>query len=370
MRLRWLVALGACVAMLGGAAAVTDPARAGVARGSAAAVAGAPPAVDAAAAVLMDVRTGRVLYALEPHRRLAPASTTKILTAILVLERLSLSAPVTISARAATQRDGAAIGLAPGEQWTVDELLHVMLLKSANDAAVALAEAAAGSVEQFVSLMNTRARHLGARNSQFVTPHGLDRPDHYSTAYDLAVIARYGLHHPVFAALVRTRAWVLQRPGREPQEVVTTNRFLARYEGADGVKTGWTARSGPCLVASATRGGWQLLAVVLNSPEVVSAAERLLDYGFVRFEPVRVAAAGQRLATVVVGRRGARVEAVLAADLYAVVPRGTPVASRVVLRQPLSAPVSAGAVVGQVEAVAGGTVVARAPLVAARGVPR
>jgi D-alanyl-D-alanine carboxypeptidase (penicillin-binding protein 5/6) len=375
MRPRRLVGLWLCVVVLGGAvgpgaAGPGAAAPAGAARGVTAAVGGPRPEVDAAAAVLMDVRTGQVLYAIAPHRPLPPASTTKILTAVLVLERLPVSATVTISARAAAQRDGATVGLHPGEQWTVDDLLHAMLLRSANDAAVALAEAAAGSVEQFVAFMNARAHHLGARRSRFATPHGLDAPDHYSTAYDLALIARYALHHPVFASLVRTRTWVLRRPGREPQELVTTNRFLARYEGADGVKTGWTSRSGPCLVASATRDGWQLLAVVLNSPDVVSAAERLLDYGFSRFEPVRVAERGQRLATVAVGRRGLRVEAVLAADLYAVVPRGTPVAPRVVLHEPLEAPVPAGAVVGQVEVVAGGTVVARAPLVAARGIPR
>lgn len=365
MRPRPLAALCLSVAVVLAGRVPAGVASGGAARGASEAAL----ASGAAAAVLMDVRTGRVLFARDAHRRLAPASTTKILTAILVLERLPLSAVVTVSERAAAQRNGAAVGLEPGDQWTVEDLLHVMLVRSANDAAVALAEAAAGSVERFVALMNARAHGLGARHTQFANPHGLDHPDHYSTAYDLAVLARYGLHHPVFAALVRTRAWVLRRPGRAPQELASTNRFLTRYDGADGVKTGWTARSGPCLVASATRDGWQLLAVVLNSVDVVSTAERLLDYGFSTFEPLRVAERGQRLATVTVGPR-AQVEAVLAADLYAVVPRGATVTPRVRLREPLVPPLTAGAVVGHVEVVAGGTVVARAPLVAARGVPR
>jgi D-alanyl-D-alanine carboxypeptidase (penicillin-binding protein 5/6) len=370
MRPRSVAALRLCVVLFLAGAAPSAVVLAAPRDGPARTAFAPPPAADAAAAVVMDVRTGRVLVAVAPHRRLAPASTTKILTAVLVLERLPLSGVVTIGARAAAQRNGAAVGVHFGEQWTVEDLLHAMLVRSANDAAVALAEAAAGSVERFVALMNARARQLGARNTHFVNPHGLDHPDHYSTAYDLAVLARYGLHHPVFASLVRTRVWVLRRPGREPQEFPTTNRFLLRYEAADGVKTGWTARSGPCLVASATRHGWQLLAVVLNSADVVSTAARLLDYGFSAFEPVRVAGRGARLATVAVGRHGGRVDAVLAADLYAVVRRGTPVASRVRLQERLAPPVSAGAVVGQVEVIADGAVVARAPLLAARGVPR
>ena len=147
MRPRRLVGLWLCVVVLGGAvgpgaAGPGAAAPAGAARGVTAAVGGPRPEVHAAAAVLMDVRTGQVLYAIAPHRPLPPASTTKILTAVLVLERLPVSATVTIGARAAAQRDGATVGLHPGEQWTVDDLLHAMLLRSANDAAVALAEVA------------------------------------------------------------------------------------------------------------------------------------------------------------------------------------------------------------------------------------
>jgi len=190
------------------------------------------PTARRPSAILIDVRTGQVLYARDVHKRMAPASTTKMLTAILAIERFPLDTPVTISARAAAQRSGSALGLEAGARWSVGDLLHAMLLRSANDAAVAVAEAYSGSVEAFAKDMNRKAQRIGARNSHFVNPHGLNGQDHYSTAYDLALIARYGLQLPVFASLVRQQAW---------REFSNTNRFLVKYEGADGVKTGWTA---------------------------------------------------------------------------------------------------------------------------------
>jgi D-alanyl-D-alanine carboxypeptidase (penicillin-binding protein 5/6) len=317
------------------------------------------------AAILMDVRTGQVLYARDANRRLPPASTTKMMTAILAIERFPLDAPVTISARAAAQRSGSAIGVEAGEQWSLDDLLHAMLLRSANDAAVAVAEAYSGSVEAFAEDMNRRAARIGARNTHFVNPHGLNAPDHYSTAYDLALIARYGLRLPVFASLVRQQAWVLDRPDRAPRELLNTNRFLARYEGADGVKTGWTAAAGHCLVASATRDGWQLLAVVLNSRDMYRDVAQLLDYGFETFTPVKLAARGDPLVTVNATRWLNNVVGVVPRDVVAVVRRGAAVSSQVRLRSDLRPPVAPGAPVGEVVFYAGQAVVARSALVAA-----
>lgn len=236
--------------------------------------------VGPTAAIVMDAGTGRILHAREANRRWAPASTTKILTAIIAIERLPARAIVTVSARAAAQRQGAVVGLETGERWPARDLLMAMMLRSANDAAVAVAEATSGSAERFVEEMNARARQLGARDSKFVNPHGFDAQGHHSTALDLALIARYALRNPDFAALVRTATWELIRPGQPPQHVDSTNRLLGRYPGADGVKTGWTAASGPSLVASATRDGRQILVVVLNSRDVFGDAEQLLDLGF------------------------------------------------------------------------------------------
>ncbi|MDR7420613.1 MAG: D-alanyl-D-alanine carboxypeptidase family protein, partial [Armatimonadota bacterium] len=244
------------------------------------------PQLGAGASLLMDTRTGRILYARQSHRRMAPASTTKIATALVVIERLSPDAVVTVGRTAATVRRGAWIGLRAGERWTVSDLLHAMMLRSANDAAVALAEAVAGSVPRFAALMNARARRAGARSTQFVNPHGWDDPHHYTTAYDLALIARDALRHPRFAALVRARTWVWEGPGRPRDALPNRNAFLERYPGADGVKTGQTAAAGHTFVGSATRDGWQLLTVLLRRDDVYGAAATLLDYGFAAFRPV------------------------------------------------------------------------------------
>ena len=321
--------------------------------------------VGPAAAILLDVRTGQVLYAQDINKRLAPASTTKMLTAILAIERFPLDTPVIITARAAAQRSGAAIGLEAGEQWSMGELLHAMLIRSANDAAVAVAEAYSGSVEAFADEMNRKAYRIGARNSHFVNPHGLGAPDHYTTAYDLALIARYALQLPVFASLVRQPTWTLDRPDRAVHEFSNINKFLARYEGADGVKTGWTAAAGHCLVASATRNGWQLLAVVLHSQEMYRDVRQILDYGFETFTRKKLAGQGDPLITLNTNLWQSNVVGVVPSDVVAVVRRGTAVSSQIKLRSDLRPPVAPGAQVGEVIFFAGQAVVARSALIAA-----
>ncbi len=322
------------------------------------------------AALLMDVRTGRILYARDIHRRWPPASTTKMLTALMALERFPEDTVVTISPRAAAARSGTAIGLEAGEQWLIGDLVRAMLMHSANDAAVAVAEAVSGSVEKFAESMNARARPMGARESHFVNPNGLHDPGHYSTAHDLAVIARYALRHPAFATIVGAEAWTLSRPDRPLQEFVNTNKLLRRYPGADGVKTGFTAASGHVLVASATRDGWQLLAVVLKSQEMYRDTEQLLDYGFKTFAPVVVAGRGDAMAVVPVGQRRGHLVAVVPADVVAVVRRGAAISPKVTLRPGLRPPILAGAPVGEVRFVEGQSVVAQSILVAARRVGR
>ncbi len=322
----------------------------------------APPEVEATSFVLVEARTGQVLLARNPHLPRPPASTTKILTALLALEHLPLDRVVEISARAAAQREGSAIGLEVGERRTVRELLYALLLKSANDAAVALAEAVDGTVERFVARMNRRARELGARNTHFANPHGLHHPAHLTTAYDLARITLAALRNPTFNEIVQTPVYAYAS-AQGLLRLVNGNKLLGRYPGADGVKTGWTVESGRCLVASATRNGRRLVAVLLNAPSVFPDAARLLDYGFTAFELRTFLRRGERAGTFRLSD-GRTVVALVATDLVASVPRGTRATLRIWSRSDLRRPVSQGEVVGGAEVVVAGQPIATTPLVA------
>jgi len=247
----------------------------------------APPKINAEAAILMDATTGQILYDKKIHTRSAPASTTKVLTAILAIESGHLDDDVTISLRAAST-PGSSMHLTAGQIISLRELVTGLLLRSGNDAAVAIAEHLAGSVENFVSLMNHKAQLLHTLDSHFANPHGLSAPLHYSTAFDLAWITRYALLNPLFASIVNTREtnidW-LDKSGKEhDQHLKNTNKLLWLLEEADGVKTGTTSQAGPCLISSATRGNQQLIAVVLHDHSRWHDSLQLLQYGFADFE--------------------------------------------------------------------------------------
>ncbi len=321
------------------------------------------PSVAAGSAILIEGRTGTVLFERAADLRRPPASTTKVLTALLVVERLRPETMVTISPRASAQRSGAAIGLEPGELWRADVLMDALMLASANDAALALAEAVGGSVEGFAALMNQRARAAGATRSTFVVPHGLYHPEHLTTSRDLALIAREALRHPAFAAVARRQVFTWQRQGLPPRVIVNRNRLLWTFRGADGVKTGWIRQSGQCLVASATRDGRQLIAVVMDSADVFGDSARLLDYGFNNFRLTRAAARGEVVLRQAPDGAADPLEAVVAEDLFVVTP---PIALRreVRLRADLRPPIHAGQRVGELLIYAGSAVVGRARVAA------
>lgn len=241
----------------------------------------AGPRLSSQAAVLIDVDSGRVLYARRALERRAPASLTKVLTALVVLDRIDLNSTVRVSAYAAGM-PGSRMGLRTGERLAAWKLFYGMLFRSGNDAAVALAEHVGGSVRGFARLMNEKARALGALDSNFVNPHGLDASGHYTTAYDMAVITRAALHHPVFARVVAKPSEVINWNGADRQ-LTNINAFLWRYDGATGVKTGYTSHAGYSLVASAQRDGRHLAAVLLHAPSSDARwddAPVLMDYGF------------------------------------------------------------------------------------------
>lgn len=240
--------------------------------------------VASKAAILMDVNTGRVLWEQNADLQRAPASTTKMLTAIVAIEEGNVNDKVRVSKRA-SEEAGSSLWLQEGEVLKLQELLYGMMLKSGNDAAMAIAEHIGGSVEQFAEMMNNKAAEIGTKNSHFANPNGLPNDNHYSSAYDLAAIARYGLRNSLFSEIVKTRTKVIPDPFHEwDRKVYNTNRLLGKVEGIDGVKTGYTDAAGHCLVASATRNNHQLVAVVLGSANMWEDSQRLLNYGFDRFE--------------------------------------------------------------------------------------
>lgn len=238
------------------------------------------PYVSAHSAVLMDVQTGDVLYARDPHRQLPPASTTKIMTAILAFEMGQINEMAIVSEKA-DQVGESSIYLNKGDKITLGELLEGALIKSGNDACVAIAEKIAGGEEQFVEIMNKKALALGAYDTHFINTNGLPAKNHYSSAYDLALIARYGLQIPQFAEVVKQKyATISFEFPQKNQEVKNTNRLLFNYQAADGVKTGTTAAAGKCLVSSATKDERKLICVVLNAPDRFGDSKRLLEWGF------------------------------------------------------------------------------------------
>ncbi|MBW3667443.1 MAG: D-alanyl-D-alanine carboxypeptidase, partial [Actinobacteria bacterium] len=242
-----------------------------------------PPQVGAQSWILYDTLTDTVLASRAPDERRSVASTTKIMTGLLAIERGGFDDEVTVS-QAAADTIGQSLGLFAGEQISMGALVKAALIFSANDAAAAIAEHIGGSIEGFVGLMNQRAAELGMNNTNFVNPHGIDKPGHYSTARDLLTLTRVAMEMPAFAAIVRSRAVVLP-DGRDGTRRIAgaTNFLLGRYEGTIGVKTGSTPRSGLTFVGSAEREGRRLYVVILGAGGdrgQFAAARALFDYGF------------------------------------------------------------------------------------------
>lgn len=243
--------------------------------------------INAKSAILMEYNTGRILYEINADEKLPPASITKVMSLILVMEaieegRLDLTDEITASENAASL-GGSQIWLEPGEIMTVDELLRATVIASANDATVALAEAVAGSEESFVAMMNEKAKELSMKNTNFINSYGLDAQGHLTTAHDVAVMSAELIRHDLIRKYSSVKMDSLR--GGE-SELVNTNKLIRYYDGAFGLKTGTTSGAGSCLSATAERDGLTLVAVVLGAPsskERFSGTQKLLDYGFANY---------------------------------------------------------------------------------------
>lgn len=243
-------------------------------------------ALSAKSAILIDANSGRVLMSENSDIRLGMASTTKIMTAVVALEKGRPDDIVTVSA-AAAGIEGSSIYLKTGEKISLKDLLYGLMLNSGNDAGAAIAEHISGDTKTFANLMTQKAKELGLSNTSFTNPHGLDDEGHYTTAYDLAQITMYALDKPLFAEIVSTKVKTIYSVTDEGENIRTLsnhNKLLSQYKGTDGVKTGFTKKCGRCLVSSATKDCLKLIAVTLSAPDDWNDHKQMMDYGFSNYK--------------------------------------------------------------------------------------
>ncbi|MDH7601084.1 MAG: D-alanyl-D-alanine carboxypeptidase family protein [Armatimonadota bacterium] len=306
------------------------------------------PNVKAASFALMDADTGQLIYSRNPHVRRPNASTTKVMTAILLIEKCGMNEKIRASKKA-SETPYTSIHLKPGEEITAKDLLMAMMVRSANDAAVAAAEHIAGSTAKFAALMNKKAREIGCWNTHFVTPNGLYAKNHYSTAYDLCLMLRYALRYPVFREAINTRKYVLDSRTINRKDLVVFSRckFLRDYPWADGAKTGYIKQAGYCLVGTAVRDGWRLVCAVLKSDNAGRDMAAILDYGFTNFQPYTIATSSTPCAHAPVrGGSSAEVPVVPVRDVRVVVPKTGARIATALKPVKLEAPVKAGTKAG------------------------
>lgn len=327
--------------------------------------------VNAEAAVVMDADSGRLLYAQNPDKRLANASTTKIMTALLTLEQPDQDRYFTVDSDA-IQVEGTTMGLQPGDSVTLHQLAAGMLLPSGNDAANAAAVEIAGSEEAFARLMNQRAAELGLENTQYRNPSGLDAEGHYSSARDLATLAAHALENEDFADIV-SKQEIRMAFGNPPynRSLYTTNKLLERYPYAIGVKTGYTDDAGLCLVTAAEKDGTRLIIVTLNGKDDVNTHMRLYEHFFPLLARVDLSGFTEGLSVPVTGGTRDSVAAVPAAEPEAALLEREydELTREVELPRFVYAPVEAGQVLGEIRLLSGDKVVWQSALVADSDVP-
>jgi D-alanyl-D-alanine carboxypeptidase (penicillin-binding protein 5/6) len=334
---------------------------------------------NASSAVLIEQDTGQVLFDKNSNEKLPPASMTKIMTMLLIMEqiesgKLKLQDKVRTSEFAASM-GGSQIFLEPGEEMTVDEMLKGIAIASGNDASVAMAEHIAGSMEGFVKMMNNKAKDLGLKNTHFQNPTGLPAKDHYSTAYDMAVIANELMKYPLIRQYTGKYEDYLRENTEKKFWLVNTNKLVRFYPGVDGVKTGFTAEARYCLTASAEKNGMRVIAVVMGAPtskERNAQVTKLLDYAFSQYTTKRLYKKNEPIASIQVSRGKKKTLSLVPSDnVSLLLTRGeseSKVTKEIIMEKKVKAPIKKGDALGTLIVKSGDKVIAKEPLVASEDI--
>lgn len=321
--------------------------------------------VTAQSAVLIEANTRKVLYYKSAHTELPMASTTKIMTAYVALKYGNTDSIVT-TADEAYGIEGSSIYLKKNERISLNDLLYGLLLRSGNDAAVAIACHISGNVEKFATLMNEEAKAIGALNTNFSNANGLPSEKHYTTAYDFALITAKAMEYDKFNEIISTKYYTATT-GEIARTMQNKNKLLFEYEGANGVKTGYTLQAGKCLVFSATRDGMTIIGVVLNCPDMFPDAIKILDYGFENYSLYTLVRNGTTIArTQVIGSEKKVLELSSKSDIIIPVKKenGIELRSDINIQSKITAPVKKGDVLGKLSLYEGNNLIAEADLVA------
>lgn len=334
------------------------------------------PNISSPAALLMDSSSGKILYEKNMNEKRYPASLTKVMTAIVVLESCNLSDIATVSYDSVMSLSSGYVtaNLQIGEELTVEQLLYVLMVGSSNDAAIVLAEHVSGSIEEFAKLMNEKAKELGCTSTNFVNPNGVHDEDHYSTAYDLALISRYAMKNETFRTIVSTTSYklpVTNKYDRDDRFFTTTNSLLIvnnnnradnyYYKYANGIKTGFTTPAGNCLIASANKGNLELITVILGSGQTDDGLSQryidtktLFDYGYETYTLREVIKAGGVVQTTNISnatRDTKKLDAVVSKDIHVLIKqkdKNSALLPEVKLNDNLKAPIKKGDIIGSV----------------------
>ncbi len=335
-------------------------------------------------AILMDADTSQVIYEKNAHKKLYPASTTKIMTGILAIELGNLDDIVTIDNEIVQLTDGSHIALEPGEQLTLEELLNALLIESANDSALAIAKHISGSIDVFINLMNQKAKEIGAKNTHFVNPNGLHHDEHYSTAYDLALMGQYAMKNDTFKNIVKNYTYTIPITNKknEPRFLKSANRLIystrkinidgnavpIKYEGATGIKTGYTKKAQSCLVSSVNKDNRNLISVVLksNGENLFLDTHKLFNFGFDNFRNEKLGFSNQFIGNFNVNRGASPiVSGILKDDIsYSLnLDKLDAIESKINTLEDIQAPIKQGDILGYIEYILDDNVIAKGDII-------